>query len=176
MSGRRQKFSKSSTCTITEERIADAAERLPTYWGRVKNFDAARGLGFIDCEETKEVYDKDILVLRSQLGDHSNDTIVSFNIVEDARGVKAANVKIHPDGFPPGKEPKRKGKGKGAFGFENFKGKGKGIDPGQLWQALEMLGEMWGGGGWGGGGWDGWDDGWWGPSKSKGKGSKSHPY
>ncbi|CAE7446774.1 swt-1 [Symbiodinium natans] len=120
------------------ERIADAAERLPTYWGRVKNFDAARGLGFIDCEETKEVYDKDILVLRSQLGDHSNDTIVSFNIVEDARGVKAANVKIHPDGFPPGKEPKRKGKGKGAFGFENFKGKGKGIDPGQLWQVLTL--------------------------------------
>ena len=169
------------------------AERLPTYWGRVKNFDATRGLGFIDCEETKEVYDKDILVLRSQLGDHSNDTVVSFNIVEDARGVKAANVKIHPDGFPPGKEPKRKGKGKGFKGLEKggmggkdgFKGdgkgdgkgfgKGKGIDLGQLWQAMEMLGEMWNGGG--GGGWGGgWDDNWWGPAKSKGKGSQSHPY
>ncbi|CAE7515305.1 slc50a1 [Symbiodinium pilosum] len=161
------------------ERIADMAERLPTYWGRVKNFDAARGLGFIDCEETKEVYEKDILVLRSQLGDHSNDTVVSFNIVEDARGVKAANVKIHPDGFPPGKEPKRKGKGKGFKGLEmGFEkggkdakgfGKGKGIDFDQLWQAMEMLGEMWNGG------WGGWDDGWYGPSKSKGKG-KSQPY
>ncbi|CAE7227003.1 SWEET16 [Symbiodinium sp. CCMP2592] len=134
------------------ERIADMAERLPTYWGRVKNFDAARGLGFIDCEETKEVYEKDILVLRSQLGDHSNDTIVSFNIVEDARGVKAANVKIHPDGYPPGKEPKKKGKGKGMKGFEmgfgdgKGWGKGKGIDVGQLWQAMEMLGEIWNGG------------------------------
>ena len=170
-------LSQNQTCL--KERIADMAERLPTYWGRVKNFDAARGLGFIDCEETKEVYEKDILVLRSQLGDHSNDTVVSFNIVEDARGVKAANVKIHPDGFPPGKEPKRKGKGKGFKGLEmGFEkggkdakgfGKGKGIDFDQLWQAMEMLGEMWNGG------WGGWDDGWYGPSKSKGKG-KSQPY
>jgi cold shock CspA family protein len=35
------------------------AERLPRYWGIVKNFDNTRGLGFIECEETKEVYDKD---------------------------------------------------------------------------------------------------------------------
>ena len=38
----------------SEERIQDMAERLPTYWGRVKNFDNFRGLGFIECEETKE--------------------------------------------------------------------------------------------------------------------------
>jgi len=99
------------------ERISDKADSLPTYWGKVKNFDLNRGLGFIDCDETKAVYNKDILVLRSQLGDLGDSfdgTVVSFNIVEDARGVKAANVKICPEGFPPGKEPKpRPGKGKG---------------------------------------------------------------
>ena len=42
-----------------QERIQDMAERLPRYWGIVKNFDNTRGLGFIECEETKEVYDKD---------------------------------------------------------------------------------------------------------------------
>eukprot|EP00435_Cladocopium_sp_Y103_P023993 s3088_g5.t2 len=41
------------------ERIQDMAERLPRYYGIVKNFDNTRGLGFIECEETKEVYDKD---------------------------------------------------------------------------------------------------------------------
>jgi len=148
------------------ERISEMAERLPTYWGKVKNFDRMRGLGFIDCEETKEVYDKDILVLRSQLGEHLDGTVVSFNIVEDARGVKAANVKIHPDGFPPGKEPKGRPKGKGkGFDFFDPKGKGKGFDVGQVWQAIEMLGELFGG-----------MKGGWGPAKGKGKGNKSHPY
>ena len=142
------------------------ADRLPTYYGTIKNYDPRRGLGFIDCQETKDYYEKDILVLRSQLGDNQDGSVVSFNIVEDARGVKAANVKLCPDGFPPGKEPKPRLKGKG-FG----KGKGKFEE---LWHtAATMLNEWgWYGDGWWDG-WGGWDDpSWWMAPDASGKGGK----
>ncbi|CAK9097866.1 unnamed protein product [Durusdinium trenchii] len=155
------------------ERIQEMADRLPTYYGIIKNFHHDRGLGFIECDETKDVYEKDILVLRSQLGEQVEGAVVSFNIVEDARGVKAANVKICPEGFPPGKEPKPrppkgKGKGKGKEFGKDGKGFGKdakGFGKGkgkfeQLWNvATNMLNEW---GWWGNDSWDGgWEDPWW---------------
>jgi len=100
---------KATSCDIVEK-IADLAASMPQYWGKVKNFDEKRGLGFIECDETKSIYDKDILVLKTQLGEKPDGQVVSFNIVVDSRGIKAANVKAHPDGFPPGKEPKPKPK------------------------------------------------------------------
>ena len=52
------------------------------WWGSEHGRPSAGGL--------REVYDKDILVLRSQLGVGAADgAVVSFNIVTDARGVKA---------------------------------------------------------------------------------------
>lgn len=184
------------------ERIQDMAERLPRYWGIVKNFDNTRGLGFIECEETKEVYDKDILALRTQLGDAEEGAVCSFNIVQDARGVKAANVKVHPEGFPPGMEPqpRPKGKGKGKFGKDDGKGFGKfgkGFNKGKFEEFYSMAQNMlqdwgwYGGGGggdgwWGGqggqGGWEGgWDDAqWWegdaNTGKGKGEGARFTPY
>lgn len=173
------------------ERIQDMAERLPRYWGIVKNFDNTRGLGFIECEETKEVYDKDILALRTQLGDAEEGAVCSFNIVQDARGVKAANVKVHPEGFPPGMEPqpRPKGKGKGKFGKDDGKGFskfGKGFNKGKFEEFYSMAQNMlqdWGwysGGGdgwWGEGGWD--DGSWWegdATGKGKGEGARFTPY
>ena len=44
---------------LVQERIQDMADKLPRYYGIIKNFDNTRGLAFIECEETKEVYDKD---------------------------------------------------------------------------------------------------------------------
>ena len=163
----------SSRPTVRQERIQEMADRLPTYYGIIKNFHHDRGLGFIECDETKDVYEKDILVLRSQLGEQVEGAVVSFNIVEDARGVKAANVKICPEGFPPGKEPKPrppkgKGKGKGKEFGKDGKGFGKdakGFGKGkgkfeQLWNvATNMLNEW---GWWGNDSWDGgWEDPWW---------------
>lgn len=84
------------------QRIEDR-EDLPVFFGLVKRYDENRGLGFIDCAETKELYGKDILVFKSQLGElgKRNGAKLSFSIIKDARGVKAAKVKILAD-FPPG--------------------------------------------------------------------------
>mmetsp|Transcript_6296 Transcript_6296/g.12101 ORF Transcript_6296/g.12101 Transcript_6296/m.12101 type:complete len:436 (+) Transcript_6296:121-1428(+) len=88
-------------------------EDLPTFYGIVKRYDEQRGLGFIDCAETMELYGKDILVFKSQLGDAGkrNGAKLSFSIIKDARGVKAAKVKILVD-FPPGMDHKKVDAGK----------------------------------------------------------------
>ena len=162
-----------------EEKITDMADKLPRYWGIIKNFDNTRGLAFIECEELREVYDKDILALRTQIGDAGEGAVVSFNIVQDARGVKAANVKLHPEGFPPGMEPKPrpfkgKGKGKDFFGkgkdekgfgkgFKGGKGfDGKGFNKGKFEELYATAANMLQDWGWyGGGAWDGaWGGGW----------------
>jgi len=135
---------------------------------------------------------QDILALRTQLGDAEEGAVCSFNIVQDARGVKAANVKVHPEGFPPGMEPqpRPKGKGKGKFGKDDGKGFskfGKGFNKGKFEEFYSMAQNMlqdWGwysGGGdgwWGGEG--GWDDGsWWegdATGKGKGEGARFTPY
>lgn len=97
---------KAIELSITEK-LADKLASLPTYWGKVKRVDSDRGLGFIDCEETKAMNLRDILMVKSQLGDDFPElgAIVSFNMIEDSKGGKATNVKTH-DAFPPGKEPK----------------------------------------------------------------------
>jgi len=158
-----EKGPKATSCDIVEK-IADLAASMPTYYGKVKNFDANRGMAFIECDETKSIYDKDILVLKTQLGDNPDGQVVSFNVVIDSRGIKAANVKVLPDGFPPGKEPKPKPKpmpmpvnmiaaGKGAnpnpMGFNPAMNQGKGMAMGKgdyadPWQKGKMA---WKGGG-----------------------------
>lgn len=140
--------------------------------------------------------------MRSQLGDAEEGAVCSFNIVQDARGVKAANVKVHPEGFPPGMEPKPrppKGKGKGKKGDGKDDGKGffvpggKGFNKGKFQELYAMAQTMLQDGGWFGGGgaggdtWDGawsgggWDDAsWWegdaGAGTGKGEGARFTPY
>ena len=65
--------------------------------GRVKWFDDQRGFGFITSKDTPE----DIFVHYSaiRVGDKGHRTLlpgheVSFEIVTDARGMKAVNVKV----------------------------------------------------------------------------------
>lgn len=82
----------------------DEREDLTTFYGTIKRYDEQRSLGFIDCANTMELYGKDILVFKSQLGDSRNGAKVSFSIIKDARGVKAARVKVLSE-FPPGVDP-----------------------------------------------------------------------
>jgi len=160
-----EKGPKATSCDIVQK-IADLAASMPTYYGKVKNFDEKRGMAFIECDETKSIYSKDILVLKTQLGDKPDGQVVSFNVVIDSRGIKAANVKVLPDGFPPGKEPKPQPKalpmpvnmiaGKGMnpnpMGFNPAMNQGKGMAGGKgdffadPWQKGKGM-AMWKGGG-----------------------------
>eukprot|EP00913_Durusdinium_trenchii_P012764 g11984.t1 len=97
-------------CAVPKlERIQEMADRLPTYYGIIKNFHHDRGLGFIECDETKDVYEKDILVLRSQLGEQVATlslslacpliTIISYvaptpTVLDAVRLMKASNLNV----------------------------------------------------------------------------------
>jgi CspA family cold shock protein len=74
------------------------------YTGHVKNFNPANGWGFIKCDETEEIYGKDIILLSKHKGEtfvNPGDQ-VSFDIREGAKGPEAVNITVlGSDGFPP---------------------------------------------------------------------------
>lgn len=68
----------------------------PTFIGAIKSFNHEKGWGLIMCEDTHRLYRKDILVLRTELNGANVDKgdQVSFNVKQDSRGLKAANVHL----------------------------------------------------------------------------------
>lgn len=66
------------------------------FTGVVKQFDGSKGFGHIECEETKQLFGKDILLLRSYLyGQQVNQgDQVSFSVEQDVKGVKATNIQV----------------------------------------------------------------------------------
>lgn len=65
--------------------------------GTVKNFNADKGFGFIDCEATRASSGKDVLLLRSQLNgtDVNVGDRVSFRVEDNGgKGLKAAEVSV----------------------------------------------------------------------------------
>jgi cold shock CspA family protein len=61
----------------------------------VKNWNPAKGWGFIQCQETQQIYGKDIFVMRSALFSGENLTpgaAVRFSVQTGLKGVEATNV------------------------------------------------------------------------------------
>lgn len=91
------------------------------YQGTVKSFNAAKGWGFIECPETKEVYMKDIFLMKSALpnGVASKGQQVTFDVVEGDNGVQAANVAFlgeAPAFEAPQQSPRQQQGGRGDWG------------------------------------------------------------
>lgn len=62
--------------------------------GAIKSFNAAKGFGFIECEQSFQMYSKDIFVLKSELpgGFASQGDRFRFNVVEEHNGPVAREV------------------------------------------------------------------------------------
>jgi len=125
----------------------------PVYYGEIRRYDDDKGFGFIECPETKGVYDKDIFLLRSAMKNSPQPggvgMRVSFNVTVGQKGPVAENVVV----LGPA-EPKWGGDGGGDGGWgKGGGGKGKG---GGKWGG-KGGDDGWGGDSWGGkGGGDGW--------------------
>jgi len=101
------------------------------YMGVVKSLNLDKGFGFIDCQQTKLQYDRDVFLTRQQLTSLSGlqvGTCVSFEVEVNKQGMpQAKNVSISGYGMPMAYSgANNKGKGKG--GKDKGKGKGKGKD------------------------------------------------
>lgn len=67
------------------------------YSGQVKSFNAQKGWGFIECEETQNLYGKDVFLLQSALPrgvDVQPGDDVTFKVVQGNAGVQAASVEF----------------------------------------------------------------------------------
>lgn len=62
--------------------------------GKVKWFDAAKGFGFISCEDGKDVFVHFSAIVSNGFKSLEEGQNVSFEIVEGARGPQAANVTV----------------------------------------------------------------------------------
>ncbi|MEL7648162.1 MAG: cold-shock protein [Sedimentibacter sp.] len=62
--------------------------------GKVKWFDAAKGFGFISCEDGKDVFVHFSAIVSGGFKTLEEGQSVSFEIVEGARGPQAANVTV----------------------------------------------------------------------------------
>lgn len=74
-----------------------------SHMGVVKRYNPQTGWGFIECQETFQLYGKDILVLRTDLepcGANAQGDTVSFSVGEDQRGKKAVNISLVRKGDP----------------------------------------------------------------------------
>jgi len=62
--------------------------------GSIKSFDEEKGWGHIDCAATRQLYGKDMFVMRSALNGHTvtPGTQVRFSIVMGAKGAEARDV------------------------------------------------------------------------------------
>merc|ERR1712224_592763 len=70
---------------------------LPVYIGHIRNYQPDKGWGHIECPDTKAIYGKDILLLRTELpsgiqGQRGDK--VTFSVHQDSRGLKAVNIQF----------------------------------------------------------------------------------
>lgn len=66
------------------------------YVGTIKSFNMQSGWGHIECEQTHQIYGKDIFLLRSQVNGliPTKGDQVYFDVTEGQKGAEAANVQI----------------------------------------------------------------------------------
>jgi len=70
----------------------------PLYFGEIRRYDDDKGYGFIECPESKAIYNKDIFLLRSAMKSNAEmgrvGDKVSFNVTVGNKGPVAENVTI----------------------------------------------------------------------------------
>eukprot|EP00933_Yihiella_yeosuensis_P043588 TRINITY_DN38460_c0_g1_i1.p1 TRINITY_DN38460_c0_g1~~TRINITY_DN38460_c0_g1_i1.p1 ORF type:complete len:426 (-),score=97.40 TRINITY_DN38460_c0_g1_i1:242-1438(-) len=76
----------------------------PTYVGTVRSFNPHKGWGFIECDESKKVYNNDVFLLKNDMNSFgvSKGDQVSFNVTQTDKGPRASNIKVltvGPDGL-----------------------------------------------------------------------------
>jgi len=78
---------------LAEDSAKQAAASLGSYVGTLARFDLDRGFGFLECEESKVKFGRDIFLLKSRKGDCEIGDYVSFEVETGDRGrPQARNV------------------------------------------------------------------------------------
>eukprot|EP00931_Biecheleriopsis_adriatica_P026927 TRINITY_DN1628_c0_g1_i1.p1 TRINITY_DN1628_c0_g1~~TRINITY_DN1628_c0_g1_i1.p1 ORF type:complete len:411 (+),score=70.19 TRINITY_DN1628_c0_g1_i1:161-1234(+) len=78
------------------------------FFGWIKKYESAKGWGHIDCDQTRQVYGKDMFFMRSSLGDQVANVgnTVSFTVQQGAKGVQAESLTVYAPGtFQTASEP-----------------------------------------------------------------------
>jgi len=69
--------------------------------GTVRNYNEQKGFGFIDCEPTKAIYQKDVFFAKAELGKEicvSDGMLVRFGVNVTEKGPQACNIKVLEQG------------------------------------------------------------------------------
>jgi len=68
----------------------------PSYVGTVRSFNPHKGWGFVECDETKQIYGSDIFLLKNEMNGFgvSKGDQISFNVTKGEKGARATNVKV----------------------------------------------------------------------------------
>lgn len=71
-----------------------------TFFGVVSNFNEEKGWGFVDCEATKAIFNKDVFLSRTALSGHAVEpgTLVSFKVEVGMKGPQATSLSLLPPG------------------------------------------------------------------------------
>lgn len=64
--------------------------------GTIKSFNPQKGWGFIECEQTKQIYGQDVFLLKADLHGFgvSKGDQVTFTVKQSPKGIQAADVKV----------------------------------------------------------------------------------
>jgi len=86
-------------------RLLDSREGVEgTYLGTIKSYNPQKGWGFVACDDTQQLYGKDILVLADELpsGNTTQGQQVYFSVSQGRKGPLATNVRYVGDRRLPG--------------------------------------------------------------------------
>jgi len=72
------------------------AQSTQAFVGTIKSFNISKGWGHIECEQTHQLYSKDIFLLRSQVNGivPSKGDQIYFDVADGTKGQEATNVQI----------------------------------------------------------------------------------
>lgn len=98
------------------------------YHGWIKSFNTQKGFGFIHCNDTLALYQRDVFLHKAQIGDLKIGSFVSFRCEVNKQGMpQAKDLQF----ISAGATDKIKGLGKGKDGGKGKGGKGKGKGKGE---------------------------------------------
>eukprot|EP00929_Paragymnodinium_shiwhaense_P109937 TRINITY_DN76560_c0_g1_i1.p1 TRINITY_DN76560_c0_g1~~TRINITY_DN76560_c0_g1_i1.p1 ORF type:complete len:384 (+),score=68.77 TRINITY_DN76560_c0_g1_i1:43-1194(+) len=71
------------------------------HFGSIKSYNAEKGWGHIDCQQTRGIYGKDMFFLRSALNGTTVDIgdYVTFSVQQGAKGPEATNIRVVTGGI-----------------------------------------------------------------------------
>lgn len=112
------------------QQAAAHAAMAARHTGIIKSFNAEKGFGFIECTQTFAMYQRDVFLQKSQIGNMNPGQGVTFTLEVNKNGMPQAKD-VQPYGAAGGKGYGGKGKGKGKGNGEGEKGETKGQGKGK---------------------------------------------